>query len=181
MKGNKGDFAKFKNPTMRNNFYNEFVAEIAKFDITIIGVYYNENLMKGIFGKGGTTNYDIAFRYLLENYLHFLKGKNAIGAICIESRTFNENMFLEANYFDYLNKGSIYYSPEDTKKHLASIGFIIKNDNCIGLQIADFIPSRLMRIVNRQKDNNNFDATIKTKIYMNGTEHESIIGFKKIL
>ena len=37
-----------------------------------------------------------------------------------------------------------------------------------------------MRIVNNQKDNYKFDTTIKSKIYMSGTEYESIVGFKKI-
>jgi len=181
MKGNKGEFAKFKDSAIRNSFYTDFVGELSKFDITIIGVYYNEKLMKDAFGKGSTTNYDIAFRYLLENYLHFLKGVNGIGSICIESRTLSENMYLQTNYFDYINTGSIYYSQTDTKRHLSSIGFIIKEDNCIGLQIADILPSRLMRIVNGLKDNYRIDATIKSKIYKNNTDFQSIVGLQKIL
>ena len=181
MKNNKGEFAMFRDPTIRNGFWVDFVEKFSKFDISIIGVYYNENLMEAGFGKGGTTNYDIAFRHLLENYLHFLKSVDGIGAICIESRTLKENMQLENNYYDYINNGSIYFSSTDTIKHLASIGFIIKEDNCIGLQVADVLPSRLMRMINGLKDNYRFDAAIKTKIYKSGTDFESIVGLKRIL
>ena len=52
-------------------------------------------MMKELYKNSGTTNYDIAYRHLLENYMHFLKEKNGVGAICIESRTFKENMFLD--------------------------------------------------------------------------------------
>ena len=90
-------------------------------------------------------------------------------------------MQLENNYYDYINDGSIYFSSTDTLKHLASIGFIIKEDNCIGLQVADVLPSRLMRMVNGLKDNYRLDAAIKTKIYKSGTDFESIVGLKRIL
>ena len=181
MKGNKGDFSRLQDVATRNSFWGDFVSAFSRFNVTVVGVYYNENLMKSVFGKGGVTNYDIAFRYLLENYLHYLKGVNGIGAICIESRTHNENMFLQRNYFDYVSTGSIYYNPTDAKKHLASIGFIIKEDNCIGLQVADILPSRLMRIVNGQKDNYKLDATIKSKIYKSGTDSQDVVGLKRIL
>jgi len=181
MKSNKGDFSVLQDATVRNGFWGDFVGVFSKFDISIIGVYYNENLMKGSFGKGGVTNYDIAFRYLLENYLHFLKGVSGIGAICIESRTHKENMFLQRNYFEYVNTGSIFYSSTDAKNHLASIGFVIKEDNCVGLQIADILPSRLMRVVNGQKDNYKLGASIKSKLYMSGTDFQEVVGLKKIL
>ena len=181
MKGNKNEFDVFLDATIRNRFWIEFVGILSKLNIAVLGVYYNENNMNACFGKGGTTSYDIAFRHLLENYMHFLRSIKGIGAICIESRTNKENMFLQTNYFDYVNNGSIYFTTHDTRSHLASIGFIIKEDNCAGLQVADMLPSRLMRIVNGQKDNYGLDTVIKGKIYAAGTEYMPILGLKKIL
>ena len=181
MKGNKNDFSVFIDSTIRNRFWGEFVGIFSKLNIVVLGVYYDENIMRACFGKGGTTSYDIAFRHLLENYVHFLRSVKGIGAICIESRTSKENMFLQTNYFDYINNGSIYYTPNDTKYHLASIGFIIKEDNCVGLQVADILPSRLMRIVNGQKDYYGMDAVINGKIYQAGTDYMPILGLKKII
>jgi hypothetical protein len=181
MNGNKGAFSKFSDPNFRNKFYMEFVKAISNFNISIIGVYYDFNLMKDSFGKGSTTNYDIAFRYLLENYMHFLREVDGVGTICIESRTLKENVFLQNNYYNYHKYGSLFFDSESTKRHLASIGFVIKGDNCVGLQIADIFPSRLMRTVNGIKDNFKLDTTIKSKIYKTGTPLENVVGLKKIL
>jgi hypothetical protein len=180
MKNNKNGFKKLEDPVSRNKFYTDFVCLISKLNISIIGVYYEDKLMKLAFKKGKFSNYDIAFRYLLENYLHYLNNVDGVGAICIESRTFNENMMLELNYLDYINSGSVFFNSEIAKKHLASIGFSIKADNCIGLQIADFIPARLMRNVSGKKDNYKFDLTLISKIYKSGTNLQSSVGLKKI-
>lgn len=181
MKNNKGDFVNFKDNTVRNKFWTEFVGILSSLNITTIGVYFDQTKMKEIYDNGSTTNYDIAFRFLLENYMHFLKINDGVGAICIESRTFNENMFLERNQFDYIEKGSIYFDKKETSAHLSSISFTIKGDNCIGLQIADIIPARFMRIVNRQSDNYLLNKLFHKKLYCYGTDKENILGLKNLL
>lgn len=181
IKNNKGPFSVFQNSTKRNHFWQDFVSIIKSVDIHILGVYFDQNIMNEVYGKGATTYYDIAYRHLLENYMHFLKSKNGIGSVCIESRTFKENMFLERNHFDYTSTGSIYFSSKDTSTHMATIEFVIKGDNCIGLQVADVIPARLMRIVNRQTDNHLLNKTIYDKLYWHGTDKEKILGLKNIL
>lgn len=181
MKNNKGDFKSFKDSNVRNKFWTEFVNIIKTIDFTTIGVYFDQNMMKELYKNSGTTNYDIAYRHLLENYMHFLKEKDGVGAICIESRTFKENMFLQRNHFDYLEKGSTYYSSKNTSDHLATIGFVIKGDNCIGLQIADIIPARFMRIVNKQSDNYLLNKTFHEKMYYFDSSKEHILGLKNLL
>lgn len=178
MKNNKGDFQCFKDPKLRNKFWMEFVKIIQNIDIYTIGVYFNQTLMKDLYNEN---YYDIAYRHLLENYLHFLKSKNGIGATCIESRTFNENMFLECVHFDYVKNGSIYFSDECTKKHLSTIEFIVKGDNCIGLQIADIIPARLMRLINNQSDNYLLTKTFQEKLYCYNTNKVDVLGLKNLL
>ena len=113
--------------------------------------------------------------------MHFLKEHDGVGSICIESRTFKENMFLQRNHFDYIEKGSIYYSSKNTSDHLATIGFVVKGDNCIGLQIADMIAARFMRIINKQSDNYLLNKTFHEKMYCYGTQEETILGLKNLL
>ena len=36
-------------------------------------------MMTELYKNSGTTNYDIAYRHLLENYMHFLKEKELVG------------------------------------------------------------------------------------------------------
>lgn len=178
MKNNKGDFQCLKDPSFRNKFWMEFVKIIKNLDIHTIGVYFNQSLMKEIYSA---SYYDIAYRHLIENYLHFLKANNGVGATCIESRTFDENMLLEYVHFDYIKKGSIYYSDEYTKKHLSTIEFIVKGDNCIGLQIADIIPARLMRLVNNKSDDFLLTKTFQEKLYCYNTNKQNILGLKNLL
>ncbi|MBR1599213.1 MAG: DUF3800 domain-containing protein [Lachnospiraceae bacterium] len=181
MKNNKGVFNIFRDNTIRNKFWTDFYNTMNNIDFTTMGVYFDQSLMKNLYKGSGTTNYDIAYRHLLENYMHFLKGNDGIGSVCIESRTFKENVFLQKNHFDYLENGSIYYSNKEVVKYLSSIGFIIKGDNCVGLQIADIIPARFMRIVNKQKDNNNLNELFHKKMYYYNTKEEKILGLKNLL
>lgn len=181
MKKNEDEFEVLKDNTIRANFWNEFVKIISKFDIVVLGVYYNVSLMKGLYKKCATSLYDASFYCLVENYLHYLKSVNGYGSICIESRTFAENTILQDRYYDYLNNGSIYFKRTDAKAHLANLGFIIKGDNCNGLQLADFIPVQMMRIINGTKDSYSMGKTFQKKIYKFGTDYENIVGLKKII
>ncbi len=64
---------------------------------------------------------------------------------------------------------------------MATIGFIIKGDNCIGLQVADIIPARFMRIINQQSDNYLLNKTFHEKMYCFDTPKEKILGLKNLL
>ena len=124
----------------------------------------------------------IGFYSLLDNYVHYLKSKNAYGQICIESRTLKENSYLQRTFYEYVDNGSLYFSNHDTNTYLASLGFVIKGDNCIGLQIADIVPSQLLRYKKGiKKDFHKLTKTLSTKIYNYNTDFESILGFKNIL
>ena len=79
MKNNKGDFSTFVDSNIRNKFWTEFVNIIKSIDFTTIGVYFNQNMMTELYKNSRTTNYDIAYRHLLENYMHFLKEKDGVG------------------------------------------------------------------------------------------------------
>ena len=181
MKNNKGDFSTFVDSNIRNKFWTEFVNIIKSIDFTTIGVYFDQNMMTELYKNSKTTNYDIAYRHLLENYMHFLKEKDGVGAICIESRTFKKNAYLQRNHFDYIERGSIYYDNKNTSNHLSTIGFIVKGDNCIGLQVADIIPARFMRIINQQSDNYLLNKTFHEKMYCFDTPKEKILGLKNLL
>ena len=139
-------------------------------------------MMSKIYKDNSHSNYDIGFYYLLDNYMHYLKSKNAYGQICIESRTLKENSYLQKTFYEYVNNGSLYFSNHDTSNYLTSLGFIIKGDNCIGLQIADIVPSQLLRYKNGvKKDFHKLAKTLSSKIYKTNTEYEFILGLRNLL
>ena len=182
MKKNRKEFTIFQDETKRSLFWDEFVEIIKVSNIDIIGIYFDNDKMTEIYPDSPYSNYDIGFYALLDNYMHYLKTKNAYGQICIESRTFKENAYLQKTFYEYIANGSMYYSPKDTNHYLASLGFVIKGDNCIGLQIADIVPSQLLRYKKGVKtDFYNLSKTLSTKIYNYNTKYESILGLKQLL
>ena len=182
MKKNRGEFSVLLDEARRKNFWEEYVYLLNNSDFDILGVYFDDEKMKHLQHGKSKTNYNIGFHALLDNFMHYLIDKDAYGQICVESRTFNENRCLFDVFYNYQQNGSIYFTKDDIRQHLSSIGFIVKGDNCIGLQLADPVPSQLMRYKSGfKKDFYGLYKSLSTKIYSAGTEYEKILGIKNIL
>lgn len=182
MKKNRKDFALLLDENKRNSFWNELVQILNSSPIDILGIYFNNDDMTKLYNGSTYSNYDMGFYALLDNYVHYLKHKNAYGQICIESRTFKENAYLQKTFYEYMENGSIFFSQKDANTYLTSLGFTVKGDNCTGLQIADIIPSQLLRYKNNtKKDSYKLAKTLSTKIYRFGTNYESVLGLKNLL
>lgn len=182
MKKNRGDFSSLFNETLRENFWTDYVSLINDASFDILGVYFDNNKMNCLQHGKQKSNYNIAFYSLLDNFMHYLLDKNAYGQICVESRTLNENRYLFDVFYKYQQNGSIFFMENQIKQYLSSIGFTVKGDNCIGLQIVDPVPSQLIRYKScYKKDFYSLYKTLSTKIYKVGTEYENILGIKNIL
>lgn len=182
MKKNRNEFSVFINEEKRNNFWTDYVNLLNVANFNILGIYFDDKKMNRLQYGTSKNNYNIGFYALLDNFMHYLKDNDAYGQICVESRSFNENRFLLDVFYKYQQNGSIYFAEPDVKKHLSSIGFIVKGDNCIGLQLVDSVPSQLMRyIAKNKKDFYNLYNTLAAKIYNVGTDYENILGIKNIL
>jgi len=182
MKKNRNKFSILQDEKTRNNFWNDYISLIKNTSFDILGIYFNDAKMTHLQHGKQKNNYNIGFYLLLDSFMHYLIDNDGYGQICVESRSFNENKYLLDTFYQYQQNGSIYFENEDIKKHLASIGFNIKQDNCIGLQVVDLIPSQLIRYkVGCKKDFYNLCKTLSTKIYNVGTDYENIIGIKNIL
>lgn len=180
MNNKKGKFSLFEDGIIRDTFWKEYSKLICDLYFTTMGVYFDQSQMTKLYKTESIKCYDIAFIEILRNYLHFLKSKNAIGSICIESRTFAENASLQRDYYSFIEKGSCYFTSHDYANHFSSLGFIIKRDNCVGLQVADICPSALLRSINESKDKYLLGKIYKSKLYMHDTSESDVLGFKKI-
>lgn len=181
MNNKKGNFEIFKDGTIRQNFWTDYSSVIRNLDFTSVGVYFDQSKMTTLYKSKTVKCYNIAFVELLKSYLHYLKSVDGIGSVCIESRSLSENAELQHIYYNFILNGSTYFSQLDFDKHLSSIGFIVKGDNCIGLQIADVLPSALLRKINNTKDFNNIGEIYRRKLYCNKTDEENILGLRNIL
>lgn len=182
MKKNRNDFTIFINEEKRKDFWIDYIKLLGNAKFDIIGIYFDDKKMQKLQHGSAKNNYNIGFYALLDNFMHYLKDHDGYGQICVESRSFNENRYLLDVFYKYQQNGSIYFIESEIKKHLSSIGFIVKGDNCIGLQLVDPIPSQLMRyIAKNKKDFYDIYNTLSTKIYNVGTDYENILGIKNIL
>lgn len=181
MKKSRNNFANFRDNETRDKFWNSYRNILKALKFTTIGIYFDDDTMKNICAESSYKNYDIAFISLLDNIMHFLYHNSVLGQICIESRTLKENSYLLNSYCDYLNKGSLYYPIDLIQKHLSALGFIYKEDNCIGLQIADMIPSLMIRKISNKIDNFKMKSILYDKLYCKGEKTEKIVGLKQIL
>lgn len=174
-------FSCLADSTKRTAFWHEYVALISSLPFTVLGVYFDPKLMTAVFPNGKYDAYEVGFISLLDNVLHFLRANDSRGQMTVESRTFAQNAELLEAFLDYKKRGSLYLKEETITKHLSSLGFITKKDNCIGLQLADLVPGRLLRVINSAgKDSFNLAQTLSSKIYLHGTEYEKILGLKNI-
>lgn len=181
MKNNSGDYQCLADSKIRTNFWTEYNHILNETDFSVVGIYFEHSLMKKSFVSQSNGNYNIAFYHILDSYMHFLSHNHGYGHICIESRTFKQNQYLNDAFFNYVNNGSYFYSSDICKNNLSAMGFLTKLDNCIGLQVADIIPVRLMRVVNNFKDYYDIGHTLFNKIYKRSTPLENVVGLRKLL
>ena len=181
MKKNKNAFVSLVNTSKRVSFWSQLYTLIDSLPIVTFGCYFDSCKLKSIYPHRSTTEYDIALHYNVENYIHFLRSVDGIGSIMVESRTMRENQKLQDYYYMVLNNGTQFFSKEDVREHIAIVGYIIKKDNCAGLQIADFIPSSFMRMINKQSDFNNFGQMLLGKLYDKTNGNHDILGLKRVV
>lgn len=181
IRNNKGEFEILKDPVTRNKFYTDFVNIIKQSPSQIIAVYFNKTHMNNTYGKCANSNYDVAFKELLQIYVHFLKTNKATGMVIVESRTFQQNAMLQDTFYNYLKFGSELFKSVDVSSYLKCLGFIVKGENCIGLQIVDFIPRTITRIMNGSSDKFSLQTTVKEKLYFGDSDYKHILGVKNIL
>lgn len=181
MKKNKNEFTILKDGTNRSNFWNDYGNILRNLKITTIGTYFDQELMTSLYLKTSYNSYDISFISLLDNIVYYLHKNNRIGQICIESRTLKENFYLQNSYYDYLGMGSLYHTAQTVQNHLSTLGFIYKEDNCIGLQIADMVPLLLIRKIKQNKGFYGLGDIFYKALYHSGDSFEEIVGFKNIL
>ncbi len=142
------EYIKFTKKSERKKLYDEIKKILSDNNITIIGSSINKDKLKKYYSVSGRNKQDeslVTMQLLLENYCHFLCTNDGIGNIVYESRELISNERLRDKYYHMKLMGSMYMSKEAAEKRLLGIDFVTKNDNCAGLQIADFVPLSFAR------------------------------------
>lgn len=180
MKKNKGVFKKFMNGTIRVQFWNEFNNVLKNIDFVTIGTYLEYNTFQETFEPVKNKHYSVAFIDLMNNYITYLRAQKAIGSIIVESRQWKENADIQEVFHNILVSGTALYSSEECSRYLSTIGFIIKKDNCVGLQIADFVPDTFVRTINGSNNFYNVSNNFINKVFSINGKYQDIVGLHKL-
>lgn len=126
---------------MDNIFQNFAVTTLgASIHISDFKSYYNDSELND--------EYFIVLQIVLENFVHFLRSQDAKGQVYIEGINTTDDTKLRNTYHKIVANGTLFYSPNAFQDRLLNINFLIKADNNIGLQLADFVPGTLNRLCN---------------------------------
>ena len=79
---------------IRTELFGEIEKLINKLEIYVFVASIDVSKYKKMYYNRINDIYDITLQTILENFVHFLTEKNAIGSFYIESRNTNENKFL---------------------------------------------------------------------------------------
>lgn len=181
MKKNKGDFKKLMDGNIRVHFWNEFNNILKNIDFVTIGSYLEYNTFQETFNPVKNKHYSVAFIDLVNNYITYLRSqKKAMGSIIVESRQWKENADIQEVFHDIAVYGTALYSSEECSQYLSTIGFIIKKDNCVGLQIADFVPDTFVRTINGSNNFYNVSNNFINKMFSINGKYQNIVGLHKL-
>lgn len=127
--------------TLRNIFVTN--------DFKFIGASINYKKINSIYKDSYVNDaYFIVMQIVLENFVHFLENNNGIGSIYIESRNPTDDTNIRNHYHKIIANGTLFFNKNLFQNKLTNINFLIKADNNIGLQLADFVPGALNRYCN---------------------------------
>lgn len=142
------EYAKFSKNSNRKLFYKELKKIFENGKYTIVGGSIGLSELSKTFsasGKNNTDEYLVCMQMLLENYCHFLCVNNGIGRVIYESRELKADERLRDRFYHIKLMGSMYIHRSTTEKRLLGIDIINKQENCAGLQLADFVPNSFAR------------------------------------
>lgn len=180
MKKNKGEFNIFRDGEKRTNFWNDFNSILQEIEFVTIGTYLNQREFKEAYNPHANKHYEVAFLQLVNNYIRFLERNKARGNIVFESRQWKENADIQEVFYNILHTGTNMYSNEVCKKYLSTIGFIVKKDNCVGIQVADFVPDSFMRNINKSRNFYNVGNNFINKLFTIDGNSKDIVGLNRI-
>lgn len=144
----KPPFSVLANPETELSFNKEFIQLLSGWDYKVIATIIDK--------QEHNTNYAATWKYdpyhycqetLLERYRLFLKIKNAVGDVMIESRGGKEDMRLKKSFRNLLDKGTGFLTAEQLQERLTSKELKVKakGSNIAGLQLADLIAHAVRR------------------------------------
>lgn len=167
----KPHFRRFRNSQSLTPLFSGLKNILDTVPCHVLGAAIHFNTLNSYFNCDiQTTSYLTAMQIVLENYCQFLKTKNGVGHVFVESREAQDTE-VRMHFHHIKAMGSLFVSPHAMQKLLRDISFPPKTENNVGLQVADFIPNPFARNTLGIKQN-------KHNLYQNlrGLRYDGSIG-----
>ncbi len=166
---------------MCQNFWSKFSSSISSTKFKILTAYVDVNKYNIEYPKDICNDpYELLFSTIVNNYIHFLRKHNSRGSIVIESREETQNRKIQQYYFHMLKHGTNIYQSNAIEQYITTTNFLLKEDNCIGLQIADFIAYNCIKYVNKDKIKHNMQEVLLSKLYDGDRDNLDSYGIVKL-
>lgn len=165
---------------MRTKFWDSLRNSIASVDFKIIASFTNVKEYSKEYPKLSHDVYELLFSCVMNNYLHFLTKNNARGSIVFESREETQNRKIQKHYFNILQNGTNIYMPEAIDKYITTTSFTVKEENSIGLQLADIVAYNCIRHINNYNVQHGMWNILETKIYDGNKKNIDSYGLVKL-
>lgn len=149
IRASKGEYSILSRKEKREEFWNGMDNIFRNHALNTLGASIHINNFKSYYNDSELNDeYFIVLQIVLENFVHFLRSQDAKGQVYIEGINTTDDIKLRNTYHKIIANGTLYYSPNAFQDRLLNINFLIKADNNIGLQLADFVPGTLNRSCN---------------------------------
>ena len=182
MKKQKDEFSFLNDSKIRENFWLDMCKSLNSVNFTTLAAYidvieYRKNYSRAI----ARSEYDVLFYEIINSFVHFLIANNGVGTIMLESRELGQNKNTQTLFSLITQTGTNIYLPYTIQKYISTMNFNIKKDNCIGLQVADMIPSVFVRNLNGKPNKYSLYSIFESKLYKGGKPTSKGYGFIEIL
>ena len=142
----RGAFITLKDPEMRGLVDEELLRLLRECEYVVITVCIDKQKHLETYRDWRYDPYHYCLEVMMERYLLYLEGLDAIGDVMDESRGGREDMRLKKLFTDLHETGTDYVKPERFQKRFTSRQLKVKpkGANVAGLQLADLLahPSR---------------------------------------
>lgn len=153
-------------PNMCHDFWENLRIGLKNTNFKILSSYINVKEYNKEFPKTiSHDSYELLFSTIINNYIHFLFKNNSRGSIIFEAREETQNRKIQQYYFHILKHGTNIYQSNAIDNYITTTSFLVKEENCIGLQIADLTVYNCIRYINRDTIKHNIWNIIEPKIY----------------
>lgn len=168
------------NTDMQTKFWTSLRKSINETDFKVITAYTNVKEYLKEYPELSHDIYEILFSSVINSYIHFLIKNKARGSIVFESREETQNRKIQKHYFNILQNGTNIYTPEAIDKYITTTSFTVKEENSIGLQMADIVAYNCIRYINGYKIQHSIWNVLEPKIYDGYKENINSYGLVKL-